>query len=183
MKREDVDAAIDRAVRDLMAVDPRPGLAGRVRARLDAPRRAIITAPRLAAVAAVSVALVLMMLTFRKSPAPRPAETAAVVTTAPRTVGPEPLKPTPRAEPPSAGAPPASVTQAAPAPDVRERRVQAASVDSAETLGDGIEIEPIGRVEPIAIRALADEPIAGGEIQIAPLNFTLIEIAPMTSPR
>jgi hypothetical protein len=73
MTERRLDEAIDRAVRDMMDVDPRPGLTRRVLARLDEPLRGSLTVPvrRLAvAAAALAVVAIAAALLVNRTPAP-----------------------------------------------------------------------------------------------------------------
>src|SRR5437773_7997393 len=62
-----LDRAIDRAVRDLMWIDPAPGLRRRVLSRLDAPVRGLGFLPRFAVVAATLAVLVVAAVLLRNS--------------------------------------------------------------------------------------------------------------------
>lgn len=94
-----LDRAIDRAVRDMMQIDPQPGLRRRVLSRLESPaaRRSFAVAPYAWAAAALMI-LVGVLLTGHRAIAPAsvPAATSqAVETAAPATApaqvrGPEP---------------------------------------------------------------------------------------------
>jgi hypothetical protein len=172
----DADAAIDRAVREMMSAEPRADFGRRVRARLERPARAVFTIPRLAAVAALSAAVALFVLT--RDHRPTPPTPPVAVHTAPGT-GPGPT--TPERPPVVAEVPRTPVTEAPvlTAP-VLDRPVQAASIDISETASD---IEPLKPIAPIALSVMTQEPIAKPEIRITPLDVSPIEIAPLITPR
>jgi hypothetical protein len=175
-----LDAAIDRAVRDLMSVEPLGGLRERVLAELTGGPARAAWWPRLAlGSAAVAAAIVLVMLMVNR-PAERPAADrtlAGAVTPAaePRNTGnpPEPDKPTP---PVREGGPP--VRTSAQRTVVEDRLVQAASIDANEPIA----IEPMTAVERLApidpIRIARLETPAGADIK--PITIARIEITPLT---
>ncbi len=70
LKDADADAAIDRAVREMMSAEPRADFGRRVRARLERPARVVLTLPRIAAIAAVTAAVAVFILTRANAPAP-----------------------------------------------------------------------------------------------------------------
>jgi hypothetical protein len=67
-----LDAAIDRAVRQMMAIDPPAGFRQRVVARLDRPVAAVAWWPRLALAGGALAAVVLAVVLLRPAPAPVP---------------------------------------------------------------------------------------------------------------
>jgi len=173
-----LDDAIDRAVREMMDVEPRPGMRQRVFARLDEPRNSILTAPRLATAAAVLAALLVLTFMIRSSErAPdaivvqdRPPAAATGASMEPRDVEPKPTQ--------------AVYTRAkVTTPRKQDIPVRAASVDTVETTDGTVRIEPMTPMEPISIAKLEPEPIVSGEIRIKPLTIEQIEIAPLTPPR
>ena len=173
---KDADAAIDRAVREMMSAEPRADFGRRVRARLERPgRRVMFTIPRMAAVAAVSAALALFVLTRDNRPAPPPPRVA--VQTAPDT---RPGPTIPKRVDVSPEVPRTIVTaapeRAVPLPD---RQVQAASLEVSEMA----DVEPLTPIAPIALSAMTQQPISKPEIRITPIDVSPIEIAPLITPR
>jgi hypothetical protein len=180
-----LDAAIDRAVRDLMSVEPRAGLRERVLAELTGEPARAAWWPRLAlGSAAVAVAVVvLLMIANRPAERPhvdRPIAGAVTPEAEPGNTGspPEPDKPT---LPMRAGAP--SVRTPAQRPVVEDRLVQAASIEASEPIA----IEPMAAVERLApidpIRIARLETPAGLDISIKPITIARIEITPLTPQR
>jgi hypothetical protein len=181
MKREDLEHAIDRAVRDMMDVDPPPGLRERVRARLEVRARPLFGPLRLAGLTACAAALALLVWMFGARPAERVPDATIVQTSPPAatqqaTPVPQPVQPA-VTRPERAAAPVAAAR-----PD---RLVQAASIDISELPEvEPIAIEEIDAIAPLAVAMLQPEPIAATtDIRIAPLQVDDIEIAPLTSPR
>jgi hypothetical protein len=186
-RRDDshLDAAIDRAVRDLMSVEPRAGLRERVLAELTGEPARAAWWPRLAlGSAAVAVAAVLLLMIVNR-PAERPQvdrPIAGVVTPAAEpghsSNPPEPDKPT---LPMRAGGP--SVRPPAQSPVVENRLVQAASIEASEPIA----IEPMAAVERLApidpIRVARIETPAAADISITPLTIARIEITPLAPQR
>ena len=101
-----IDRAIDRAVRDMMQIDPPPGLRRRVLSRLESPaaRRTFTLAPYAWAAAALMLVVIGIIAVRDRTLAPagpaatsQSVETAAAPTTAPqvRAPDPPPAAPTP----------------------------------------------------------------------------------------
>jgi len=181
MKDEQLDAAIDRAVREMMDAEPRPGMRQRVftrlEAQLEAPQRSMLTRPRLATAAAVLAAV--LVLTFIIQPRERPTESTAQA-------GPAAAAIEPRAKPMDIDDRPRRAVQALPKVEARrsqEMQVQAASVETIEPPYATVQIQPMEPIEPIGFARLEPEPIAAGEIRINPLAIDAIEIATLTPPR
>jgi hypothetical protein len=111
-----IDDAIDRAVREMMSVDPPAGLRARVLARLDdRSRREWSLLTLLGAGAAVAVALVVLLLVWR---APERGE-PEMATSRPAPESPVPARPAP--EPPVRMPAPPPTTPERPAADSRPR--------------------------------------------------------------
>jgi hypothetical protein len=166
-----LDGAIDRAVRGMMQIDPRPGLRHRVEGRLAArPGRAFWI--RSATAAAALFAVVLVSWTLLRTPAPPPVpQSRNVVSPAPapdvRPGPPEPAAPQARTPRPTALHPqPAAEAVFGP----RRDRVSAANV------GHHAEVAPAAAPE-----APYEQPSFAGTIApIAPILIAPIEIAPIT---
>lgn len=101
-----LDAAIDRAVRHMMHVDPPPGLRRRVLSRLDTPAATPAWWPRLAMAGAGLAAILLAVVLLRPGPDAEP----PIIETAAQPV-----------DQPAVVAPPAIAEAARPAPDSRPR--------------------------------------------------------------
>jgi hypothetical protein len=124
----DIDEAIDRAVRDIMAVDPPAGLRRRVLDRLERRAPAWWTVPRVAAAAvAIAIVIVVAAVMFRSQPhqAAAPAVARITLPTQPAPVPPKsggaaPIVDEPRPEKPDAGGvafPPQGTVAAATVPE------------------------------------------------------------------
>jgi hypothetical protein len=178
---DETDAAIDRAVREIMSVEPRTDMRQRVLARLnDRPARTL-TLPRLAMASAMAgIAIVILILSSR------PGERAA-----PPTVvkGPAPAA-QPRDMPPAREVvrddpekKPRLVT-----PDVRQpetARVHAASLDEKEhePLELTVDVEPLESIDPIQIAPVQTPVVATTEVTVKPLTMENIAIAPLPPPQ
>ena len=193
----DIDDAIDRAVRDIMSVEPRAGLRGRVLDRLDRPAAGWLVLPRLAGAAAIVGMVTISFLLIRPASQPDVPPAAASRSRA------EPISPSGAslpAVPPSTVPQPAGPARRAAARDSappRERpapprmperplrpqfpargAVAAASMPGEPTVAPE-SLEPVERL-PLPAGA---PPIAIRTIQIEPLTIEPIVIAPIPPPR
>ncbi len=184
-RRDDshLDAAIDRAVRDLMGVEPRAGLRERVLAELTGEPARAAWWPRLA-LGSAAVAVVVVVLLMINRPPEQPVDRTIAGATPPAVA---PGNTSETAKPPGA-APPVHVdgprAQAATQrPVVEDRLVQAASIAANEPIA----IEPMTAVEPLAlidpIRIARLEVPAELDISIKPITIARIEITPLTPQR
>jgi hypothetical protein len=196
----DLDAAIDRAVRDLLNAEPRAGMRQRVLDRLNAHQpqtwAGMLTLPRLAAVAALAVLVVIAAsVAVRRHPAPemtiaRPQPVAPVgQPRAPQTasITPEPRSTGAGTTPPKLTPKPTrssrSVVAAAAARS--DRRVEAASVRDAAELESSrtTPAQPLPAIPPIGIDAIDVPAIVTPEITIKPLTVQPIPAPPVRTPR
>jgi len=175
-----LDRAIDRAVREMVQVDPPPGLRRRVLSRLDADTRpaARLTVRYAWAAAAFVMVLAAVMITRERPDAPVtavPVASQAAVVPAPgvRPVAPRPPATAPRATPRRA------TREAIPMPRVsnvfgpRSRGVTAASDSGAEAIRTppaSSAPEQPGAVPPLVIPPLTAAPIETPAIVIPPLT-------------
>jgi len=191
----ELDAAIDRAVRDLMGAEPRADLRERVLSELaggsselaGTSARATLW-PRLAFGLVVATAAIVIAVQFADRPAERPAEQTVAGRTAPderpRTDG-TPLPPA--VAPPVPPRLPARVSGPAPTTPprramVEDRSIQAASIDTVPSLGTA-PMTPLARIEPIGLSRLEASEIPAPAIDIKPLAIELLEIGPLTPQR
>jgi hypothetical protein len=187
-----LDAAIDRAVREMMSAEPRADLRERVLSELqDTPARTPHW-PRLAfGSAALAVAVVATVVLVDRLP-DRPVERVAI-STSPATESPRqgPVNPAParRASAPvDRGRTRSDGPDGAPTPHGRTaitRPIQAASIDAAESIAIA-PMMPLARlapVEPIALSRLDASHIPVPIIDIKPIAIEPIEIAPLTPLR
>src|SRR5262245_31581412 len=179
-----IDRAIDRAVRDIMRVDPPAGLRRRVMARIEAAPRRSILFPRFTVAAAALAMLLLTIVVLTKKTVPPPASPPEAAS-----------RPIPAAPPVDAQQPPAAVAEApvtsadrpSTGPTVEAIRMPrvanvfgSSSGASATALRDAPErseeetaagrfAEPAGALAPIAVR-----PLTVPSITVEPLRITTI---------
>ena len=186
--QREIDDAIDRAVRDIMSVEPRAGLRSRVLDRLERPAAGWFALARLAGAAALLVIVAIAFLMI--PPAPRPVAPPTIASSAPA--------PAPPSVPPPAVAPPYAGVPADSAPTRRVRPPQPPRapvqpsrplfpaqgvVAAASVAGDSTAaLETIEPVAPLPVAAGAS-PIAIQAIQIEPLTIERIVVAPIPPPR
>jgi hypothetical protein len=185
--RDPADAAIDRAVREIMSAEPRPGFRQRVFARLsrEPQRSALWSWPRLAigAVGALAIILVIVMSrpVERNREAPRVAQTSPAVDARPPVAAPEsPVRSKPATVPP--------------APRLRDRlrsRSEPRMVRAASLVPESIEsgrstdgvIEPPIAIEQLAWPPLYTSPLSAPQVIVKPLMpLERIAISPLTPP-
>jgi hypothetical protein len=192
------DAAIDRAVRELMNGEPKPGFRERVLARLDDESRthwlgSTLAWPRLG-FAAIAVAIVFALALWMR-PFDRTAE-PELANVRPQVVEQPAAPPTPERAVP-APAPVPRIADRQPSPDVvkprpgataeralsttTDRRVAAASIKPAEEAlertATSAPIDP-GSIPPLNVR-----PLETPEIIVRPLAVGPLMIVPLLPPR
>jgi hypothetical protein len=177
MKDDQLDTAIDRAVRELMDVDPRPGMSHRVRARLETSPRPILTVRRL--VTASALVLALLILAFATGRRERPADSIAVSKPPPTPT--ESL--TNPQDMPLRQKPTDAVRSRVTSAEREDLRVQAVSLETLDVSTVPIQIEPMTPIAQIGIPRLEHKPLDSDVVTIKPLLIEEIEIAPLTSPR
>lgn len=181
----DFDKAIDRAVREMLDVEPPAGFRARVLRRIAGSdgemasgfgRKILWFAAPVAAAALIALAV---LLPSRSAPRPQPQ--ATVVATPPQPV------PSPAPPPVVSAPPPGKAARTAPAPRVAAAaprrvpsapdRVVAAVFAPGET---GTEIEPLKAITPIEVAPIAEHRVTTGEISVRPLNpIVELQIAPL----
>jgi hypothetical protein len=182
------DLAIDRAVREMLDVEPPAGLRGRVLRRIEGGDsrsrvasgfggKILWTALPVAAAAMVMLAL----LPSRTLEPPRPVTVARVESPkTPSVIAPGTV---PEPEPAAAGrAPVRSAARNTTRPVTRpvaERAVVAASLPA----GEYVEVDPLEPIEPIVVAAVRPASIAEREIVVSPLGaIPPVQIAPLSPP-
>jgi hypothetical protein len=182
--REDrFDAAIDRAVREMLDVEPPAGLRGRVLDRIETPRRGFawiwIAAP---AAAAAIVVLAVLLPSTSAPPVIDPVTTVAT-------------KETPAPPRPVTSAPPPAGTQAPPQPAIARGTPRAVrpqpsvrTTVTAATVEPGADIawlEPLPGPEAIDVAALEPSKAPSiPSIDVAPAQIPALEVRPITdTPR
>ena len=192
-----LDAAIDRVVRDMMSVEPRSDLRARVLAQLDGSSARITFWPRLAFATLALILAIAALVTLRQD-GPAHVDAPQVATSAPSpATTPEPAahRSTSTSTSPSADASPAprgaSATALGPRPPrtetttpsrsqpVQDRLVQAASIHSIDDATAGpLPVEPVDDARPTGFVNL--KPITQSEIVITPITVERIEITPLS---
>jgi hypothetical protein len=186
-----LDVAINRAVREMLDIEPPAGLRGRVVRRIEgadgssglasAFRRKIfwIAAPA----AAAAILILAVIAPWRTKPVPATDATKVAAVEPPAVVDPvQPptmvLSPTPsRPDPPRVSGP-ATVARGKPRVIV-ERMVIAATVPA----GNGVEIDPLAAINPIRIAPVGSAAIEYKEVVVTPLApIAQLQIAPLTTP-
>jgi hypothetical protein len=179
------DEAIDRAVREMLDVEPRADLRARVIAQLPAsgsrlpahgfrlPGSGWVLAP----LAAAALIVLAVFIARRTEPLPQAPQVAAAVDrrlpleVAPPSVAPPLVRQAGR-EPNAVPPPP--------------RAANTGTVLAADFAGDDhatTVIDPLKTIAPIAMRPIARDTIAPAEIAVRPLNtITEVQIAPLTPP-
>jgi hypothetical protein len=187
-----LDRAIDRAVRRMTQLDPRPGLRGRVLSRIQAApgKRGLL--PRIAfATAAVAVVLLAFVMT-RRDPAPANVEPrpAAVAQAAPETAPPSPsmeenvrVAPQPPRRTPGTRIRPAPHRERIVMPEIvdvfgaRDPRMAAAAASVPEDTVFPRSDEP---EQSGASAAADDQAMTIAPISVAPLRVESLQVDPLT---
>jgi hypothetical protein len=172
----DLDKAIDRAVREMLDVEPPAGLRGRVLDRLERPRRGAGWMWIVAPIAAAAVIVLAVLLPWRSNQADQPVfKRGGDIRLAIETRAPAPT--------PDRIAPPARP------PQVASRLVPANSsgtVVAAAAVADDTNftaIEALSAIAPIEVTPIAAASIAPREIVLRPLTPIIeVQIAPLTPP-
>jgi hypothetical protein len=156
-----LDAAIDRAVREMLDVEPPAGLRGRVLQRIQTSShggRAASGSGRWLVWAALPIAVAVVMLALLL-PRPSPPTHAPVTAAITRPAANPPAAPPRRELPRVAPSPRADVmaSRRAPASGAAERRIAAASID-VDTEDTLFAVAPLARPEALTIRELETPP-------------------------
>lgn len=181
---DDLDRAIDGAVREMLDVEQPAGFRGRVLDRIEGGSPAITSGLGVASafrrkiywaavpLAAAAIAILAVLLP-RHAERPQPSVTVA-------TSQPQPT--IPPATPPVPEPVVAAARQPRPQPSrVVERAVVAAAFEPAAPVGTPI--EPLTRIDPIVVAPLTTASIAPDEISLRPLmTITEVQVAPLNSP-
>jgi hypothetical protein len=179
MDDKQIDHAIDRAVREMMQVDPRPGMRARVIARVSRPEPR--TNPWMRITAAGSLVAALLFVTIMLGrPEPAPGPTPTTIAEAPRSAPQQPVA-TPLTQPERA--PVRRVPRQAAPPLAESRLVQAASFEAAEPFEPSVTIDPIAPIEAIQVTELTTKAIDSTEITIPPIPVATIDVAPLPPPK
>ena len=175
----DLDKAIDRAVREMLDVEPRADLRARVVARIDEPRSsfqlAVPSLQRFALVVGAAAVLVLVLVLVRRAEPPsQPPATAGVQVPEkpPVVIGPQPPVGVPAVQTLATTAK-SAVAQESP------RVAYAASADATAAAA----IDPLKAITPIEVAPIAQSSITPEPIGVHPLDpITEMQIAPLSPP-
>ena len=179
------DAAIDRAVREIMSTDAAPGFRHRVLARLEDRPRAAWAWGRLglvAGAAAIVVFLAMWTRTERRPDVPAASKQPVVAEQRTEIPAPAPRTPTATRTPQADRRTPRAVARHSPRPS--ERRVTAASIDAAEEAlerGAPHNARPPG--DALGIPPLQIRPLETPEIVVKPVTIGPIVVVPLLPPR
>jgi hypothetical protein len=172
---QDLDDAIDRTVRQLTNVEPKPGLDRRVLARLEQPGDTrVVWWPRLTA-AGLTAAALLAFVTMNWPAPDSPPPAIVTATPTPDT--------TPRIEQPLAAARPApQPAPRHPRPSTTAPRlanfVRAASVIETET---AVSVPPLDVIAPIQMAPVEPESMHVSQITIDPIQVRPLRVEPLPS--
>jgi hypothetical protein len=173
MSEKRLDEIIDRVVRDMMRLDPRPGLSRRVLARLDQPRTRWPSVPRLAAATALLAVAVIAIVLGTRTPAPVSQQVSlnhSPAAPAPQTVV--------RVPPRSTDATPRVATKRAP----RAVRQRHETPEDIPPFASGVQVQPLASIEPIALDRVGPMPIESPGVSIAPLApIEPVRVDPLSS--
>jgi hypothetical protein len=172
-----LDLAIDRAVREILDVEPPAGLRGRVLRRIESREGAAASAfARRAAWFGLPLAAAAALILLLRSPSPAPPNSTGPVSVA-RVERPQPASVAPIA----VDAPRASRVRPTRLPPRQDRIVVAASYPPAESAGSAL--APLESITPIQVAPIAQHRVATEDIAVRPLNpITDVQIAPLTPP-
>ncbi len=189
-----LDEAIDRAVREMMNVEPTGDLRQRVLDEIAGAPQWVMPWRALAAASAALAAIVLLIVNLiTRQPAPPESRVASTRAVPPiqQTTPPPATKPStpaasqalPRDTLPIAQRPGRSTPRVAPH-TAQERLVEAASIPGPLALETATTpAEPLAPVLPVAMTLLYTPPIRTSEIEITQITLEPIEIVPLPSRR
>jgi hypothetical protein len=181
-RRNSVDAAIDRAVRDIMSAEPRPGFRRRVLHRIergDSPRSRSWSWTWLSAGALAAAAIIVVLFVARRTD--RPVEQPSIAREEPAATAPKPV--------PQPVEPPKAAAQIPPAPrvDRRPQPIEPRMVRAASLAPDAAALEPNAdnsQRSTIPIDPIDVTPLTPPRVTIRPLPpLERIPIAPLPPPR
>jgi hypothetical protein len=172
-KTERLDIAIDRAVREMLDVEPPAGLRGQVLERIERPRTGLRWTWVVAPLAAAAIVVLAIMMPSRQAPVvPARNVVAAKVP-----------------QPAVAQTPSPTVTTAATVPGPAPRMMPAAAsgqvfvAEAVTAASTDVGIEPLSPIDPIGIVPVRPATISPSEIAIAPLApIAALQVEPLTPP-
>jgi len=176
-----LDRAIDRAVREMLDVEPRADLRARVVRRIEAGagKGGSRTAPTLSWILVPFAAAALIALAVFVARRSEPVVLSPVVADAPDVNLPAATRPDlPSAIETPVGQPPATARDARATGPAGARGAVATVADDAS-----VRLAPLNTITPIAVAPIEQDTIAPAEIAVRPLNTVAeIQIAPLTPP-
>jgi hypothetical protein len=185
--RDEADAAIDRAIREIMSAEPAWGFRARVLRRIAREPAAPGWTWLQLGLTAAGVALALILVIWPR-PAPHPAAPDAIsIDTTSRTAPPPPTK-APRAPSAAAAAkglskvpPPRAVRSAPSRSTSASRLVRAASIAGDDLLEDAIQVESPEPQPDMGLAAIEPAATVVPPIVVTPIPISAIVIAPLRS--
>jgi hypothetical protein len=174
--------AIDRAVREMLDVEPPMGLRGRVLDRIQQPRRSFAWVWTAVPIAAAAVILLAVVVSWRQAALPARPAVPVVAEVEPRVTIPVVGSSKTPETPMVASIPLAFVTPRArrPAPSGLDDSPIAAALAPAD---DASEIDPLSPIAPITVPSVSPVSITPAEIAISPLSpIVELRIAPLSPP-
>jgi hypothetical protein len=175
------DAAIDRAVREIMSAEPRPGFRRRVLDRLAQNRRTPWSVPRLGLAAAAAAAVVLALFMWTR-PADRTSDTTVVRNQVAPAVPPSGTPPgrAPDKAPPHRAVAPRTAGRVESAPaDADPRLVQAASIETGDVLREVSQIDALPSQPPLVVQSLQAPAPTMSDIVVDAITVGDISLSPL----
>jgi type IV secretory pathway VirB10-like protein len=175
MTERHLDDAIDRAVRDIMSAEPRPGLRERVLRQIDVPPRWRITLPAVVGAAACAAVLIALVLPDRP-PRQTPPSSTSVARTPPAAATPGNPPPASGTRESAAVAP--SVTTSGPERRLASRRPPR-TIRAAVSEPDDMGLPPLSEAPPLSMGAIEPRRLTTRELTIDALSVTPITVEPL----
>jgi hypothetical protein len=180
-KTQRLDIAIDRAVREMLDVEPPAGLRGRVIARIESPRRGMAWTWVVAPAAAAAVIVLTVLAPWQHAARPVAAGAPALIArVAPPPAVPPVTSPNTAASPKTPSNDRLSSSGPRATPGAEARIVIAAALPATDA-NPGI--DSLAPIEPITVPTVRPASITPAEISISPLApIVALQIAPLSPP-
>lgn len=180
-----LNVAIDRAVLEMLDVEPPAGLRGRVLQQIDRTASVASAFRRKFAwfaipIAAAAMLVLAVLIPWRHAAAPAARAVPTLATSDPRPIVRIPAPPAPAPGAASIPAPHAAPFGLAPASRRIENRV---TIEAAVAADEPSAIDPLSPIAPITVGATRPSDIAPKEIAISPLApIAELQVAPLSPP-